>query len=62
MTTVYPGKPVLLISAISASLATLAVEGSAQPRSAPESTLSDAVAEALQGPFHGDDAPRARRN
>ena len=38
-------------------MATLAVEGSAQPRSAPESTLSDAVAEALQGPFHGDDAP-----
>ena len=64
MTTVHFRKPVLFFGAISASFATLAVETSAQPRSAPERPLSDAVSEALRSPFHADHAapgPRGQR-
>lgn len=57
MTTIHLRKPILLLGAVSALLATLAVEVSAQTRSTPGHLLSDAMAEALQSPFHGDRAP-----
>ena len=57
MATIHLRKPILLSGAVSVSLATLAVETSAQSRPTPERPLSDAMAEALRGPFHGDLAP-----
>ena len=57
MTIVHPRNPFLFIGAISVSLAALAAETSAQSRSTPGRQLSDAVAEVLRSPFHGDQAP-----
>lgn len=54
MTTVHPCKPVLLLGALSVSLAAPAPRAEGQPRSAPERPLSAAIAEALGSPFHGD--------
>lgn len=57
MATTHLRKPILFSGAVWASLATLGVELSAQLRPTPERPLSDAMAEALQSPFHGDRAP-----
>ena len=56
MNTVGCRKLVLFFGALSASFAALAAEAAAQPRSAPERPLSDAVSEALRSPFHSDHA------
>ena len=53
--------PGFLFGAVSASLATFAVESSAQARAGLESPLSHAVAEALRSPFHGDHLPHGLR-
>ena len=50
-------KSAILCTAISVMLATLAAETSAQAGSTPARQLSDAVAEVLRSPFHGDKAP-----
>ena len=52
---------VILVTAISVMLATLATETAAQSRSTPERPLSDAIAEVLRSPFHGDATPRGVR-
>jgi len=57
MTTIHLRKPVFLFGAVSVTSATLAVETSAQSRPTPERPLSDAMAEVLRSPFHGDHAP-----
>lgn len=57
MTTIHLRKPVLFFGVLAASLATLAAETSAQSRPTPERALSDAMAEVLRSPFHGDHAP-----
>lgn len=57
MTTIHLRKPVLLVGAVSVTAATLAAETSAQSRPTAELFLSDAMAEALRTPFHGDHAP-----
>lgn len=57
MTTIHLRKPVLLFGAVSVTAATLAVETAAQSRPTPELFLSDAMAEALRSPLHGDHAP-----
>lgn len=62
MTTIHLQKPFLLCGAVSASLATFAVESSAQARAGLESPLSHAVAEALRSPFHGDHLPHGLRD
>ena len=53
MTTANLHKPVLFFVAIAVSFAAHAAEISAQPASTPQRPLSDAMAEALQSPFHG---------
>lgn len=52
---------VILVTAISVMLATLATESLAQSRSTPERPLSDAIAEVLRSPFHGNPTPRGVR-
>lgn len=52
MTTIHLRKPALLVGAVSVTAATLAAETSAQALPTPERPLSDAMAEALQSPFH----------
>lgn len=52
---------VILVTAISVMLATFTPETAAQSRSTPERLLSDAIAEVLRSPFHGDATPRAVR-
>ncbi len=52
MTNVHLRKPVPLLVAIAVSFAADAAEISAQPGSPPQRPLSDAMAEALQSPFH----------
>ena len=49
-------KSAILYTVISVMLATLAAETSAQAGSTPARQLSDAVAEVLRSPFHGDRA------
>lgn len=57
MATIHLRKPILTLGCSFGVVATLAVETSAQSRPTPERPLSDAMAEALRGPFHGDLAP-----
>lgn len=56
MTNVHLRKPVLLFDTVAVPFAAFAAEISAQPGSPPESYLSDAMAEALQSPLHGQHA------
>ena len=57
MATIHLRKPILTLGCSFGVVATLAVETSAQSRPTPERPLSDAMAEVLRGPFHGDLAP-----
>ncbi|MDE2762859.1 MAG: hypothetical protein OXQ94_01915 [Gemmatimonadota bacterium] len=56
MTNVHLRKPVLLFGTVAVPFAAFASEISAQPGSPPESPLSDAMAEVLQSPLHGQHA------
>lgn len=52
-------KPIVLLGAVSASLAMLSTEATAQPWAGPERPLADAITQVLRGPFHGGRAPAA---
>ena len=56
MTTIQSRHPVYFIGALSAAIAALAAETSAQSRPTPAGHLSDAIAEVLRGPFHVEGA------
>jgi len=57
MTTVHPRKPVRLFGFLALAFASLAAGISGQSRSALDSSVADAMTEALRGPFHDTLSP-----